>query len=58
MTIYYGGPFFGKACQNLNLLHNMVTREQANKQARMCCWPNTHLMYIARIVPISGVRAR
>ena len=58
MTIYYGGPFFRKAFQNLNLLHNMVTREQANKKARVCCWPNTHLMYIARIVPISGVKAR
>ena len=58
MTIYYGGPFFRKTFQNLNLLHNMVTREQANKQATVCCWPNTHLMYIARIVPISGVKAR
>ena len=58
MTIYYGGPLFRKACQNLKLLHNMVTREQGNKQAKMCCSPNTHSMYIARIVLISGVRAR
>ena len=31
MTLY-GGPFFRKAFQNLNLLHNMVTMKQANKQ--------------------------
>ena len=53
--IWSGGPSFRKAIQNLYWLHNMITRDQAYKWIRVCCSPNTHLMYMERPLPISGV---
>ena len=53
--ILCGGPSFRKAIQNLYQLHSIVTGEQACKWLRVCCLPDTHLMYMDRPLPISGV---